>query len=233
MGLKKHCQFFCWLTLACALAGLRAETSPVAQSGLEALVARDDNAGFAFPKLIKAISGYHVIPWDGEQAAALQRAAEATLLSAQERPVKSGRVNEVGLAVEKRLQAALEAEGFVVDIPRTQSGRRQSAGYPDLVARKDGEIFYVEVKCFSKKTENSTQRSFYLSATDDPKVREAAIHLLFGFQVSEFAEDCYRIDSFEVLDLAGLVCELKLEFNASNRDLYNGDLTILKSSDDS
>ncbi|WP_309386792.1 hypothetical protein [Cerasicoccus frondis] len=184
---------------------------------------------YPLPVLIEQISGYQVIPWNGQLQDLLRDAAESVRAAAQAQPVTSGRINEVGLRVEQLLRTALEAEGFNVDTPRTQSGRRQSAGYPDLVARKDGQTFYVEVKCFSEGTTNSTQRTFYLSPSDDPKIREDAHHLLFGFQVKEVAEGQYSVESYEVLDLFGLECAMKVEFNASNRDLYNGELTILKS----
>src|SRR5690606_2209187 len=105
---------------------------------------------------------------------------------------------------------------------------RQSAGYPDLAARKDGRTFYIEVKSFSAKTEDSTQRSFYLSPSDDPKITEDAHHLLFGVEMEALPGDQYRIARVELLDLSKLQCELKIEFNASNRDLYNGELTILQ-----
>lgn len=165
------------------------------------------------------------MPWQGEERDALQASASALIVA---EPISAGRVNEVGFTVEKLLREALAEQGFTVDTPETQSGRRQSAGYPDMAARKDGRTFYIEVKSFSAKTADSTQRSFYLSPSDDPKITEDAHHLLFGVEMEALPNDEYRIARVELLDLTKLQCELKIEFNASNRDLYDGELTILQ-----
>jgi len=178
--------------------------------------------------IVEAMSGCRVVPWEGQSGEALIEAAEVVESGTQGTPIVSGRVNEAGLVIEGRLEQALAQAGFTVDTPRTQSGRRQSAGYPDLVARRDGQTFYLEVKCFSAKTRNSTQRSFYLSATDDPKVTEDAIHLLFGFELEALPQDQYRVSRYELVDLSSLTCEVKIEYNASNRDLYGGGLKSVK-----
>ncbi|WP_269540571.1 hypothetical protein [Cerasicoccus fimbriatus] len=220
-----------WLCLLAAPVFSHAESGASETAQLPAMIATQNDHAYPMTELIPMISGYQVVPWSGQQLAALRSAAEGVLRHSQANPIQSGRVNEVGNQVEDLLGERLVAEGFTVDTPRTQSGRRQSAGYPDLVARKDGETFYIEVKCYSAKTENSTQRSFYLSPSEDPKIREDAIHLLFGFEMKEIAENQYQLDQFHVLDLAELACQVKIEFNASNRDLYGGELTIFQSAE--
>lgn len=204
----------------CVLALAHGLAAQAVAPDLAALTATESGVKYPLPAIVEAISGHQVAPWRGQEQEALRAAGSALVEQTQTSPIVSGRVNEAGLAVENLLEKSLAAQGFSVDTPRTQSGRRQSAGYPDLVARKGGETFYLEVKAFSAATRHSSQRSFYLSPSDDPKITEEAIHLLYGFELEALPEDEYRVTGFELVDLSTLECEVKIEFNASNRDLY-------------
>lgn len=193
---------------------------PADTGELASLATGPEVAEYPFSAIIESIAGYQVLRWEGQAREALVSAGESLIAQTKASPIVSGRINEAGFAVEDLLEEALAARGLIVDTPRTQSGRRQSAGYPDLAARKDGRTFYLEVKCFSASTRHSTQRSFYLSPSDDPKVTEDAHHLLFGFELESLPEDRYRVVAVELVDLSDLTCSVKIEFNASNRDLY-------------
>jgi hypothetical protein len=172
------------------------------------------------PIVIEALSGRSVVPWDGEQREALERAAAAVLKEINRGGITSGRINEAGNVAEKHVLAALRAEGFSTDRPVAPSGRVRTAGYPDLLATLGDDHFYVEVKIFSASTEDSTQRSFYLSPSADFKVTRDAHHLLIAIELVPVAKGLYRTKTVRWLDLSRLHCDLKYEFNASNRDMY-------------
>lgn len=175
--------------------------------------------------LVEAWTGHEVLPWEDQFRAELQAAVEATLRQLHAHPLDAPRANEAGLRVEDVLLEHLEAAGFTAGVPQTQSGITRHVGYPDLVARRDGLTFYLEVKVYSAHTAHSTQRSFYLSPSTDPKVIEPAHHLLVGFLVERLPSAVpghkrFRTLEAKLLDLSELRCGIKYEFNASNRDLY-------------
>jgi hypothetical protein len=177
--------------------------------------------------VIERLYGQPVLDFQDESGEYLEAAAVAAMEAINAEGVTAGRVNEVGNAVEAYVIAALNEAGFVADRPQTVSGRHRSAGYPDVVARRGGETFYIEVKTYHPRNVDTTQRSFYLSPSDDPKVTEPAFHLLLGFAMEPEGEDRYFARGVRLLDIADLPLELKLEFNASNRDLY-GEETALQ-----
>ncbi|MFP4283118.1 MAG: hypothetical protein ACLFU2_10885 [Opitutales bacterium] len=178
-------------------------------------------------EVIPALFGAEAVvqPYRGEQRPALAAAAHHALETIRAKGVTAGRPNEVGHAVEELLLEALRAAGFTVDRPLARSGRRRAAGYPDLEMTREGDRFYVEVKTYHPRTENSTQRTFYLSPSGDPKVTQPAIHLLFAFAMLPDVDEPgrYRAESMRVLDLHDLEVQLKFEYNAGNDDLYGAE----------
>ncbi len=182
------------------------------------------------PLIIEALSDCRVIPWRGEAREVLESAARQIPRLIEDAGIETARMNEAGNRVEAVVVEALRGLGAVVARPRTASGRMRSAGYPDLEADIDGRAFYIEVKTFSAATVDSSQRSFYLSPSTDFKVTHDAIHLLVAVELSPGPEGSYRAKNVRWLDLSGLRCDLKYEFNASNRDLYrdSSELVILE-----
>lgn len=109
--------------------------------------------------------------------------------------------------------------GLVAAAPKTKDGKGKSTGYPDVrIEAKEGAI-YLEVKTYAAKNHKTTQRSFYLSPSESPKVIESAFHLLVGFEI-ERNGNLYIPVAFEIVDLYGLDCDMKAEFNSDNRRLY-------------
>jgi len=173
------------------------------------------------PLIIDALTGREVLPWAGEDSARLASVATDVLARINAEEIEAGRVNEAGNIVERYVLAALTENGFKAGRPAGPSGRARAAGYPDLEAIHEGRNYYVEVKSFSPSTISSTQRTFYLSPSTDFKVTRDAFHLLIAVELFEVRPDHYRAQSVRWLDLSRLHCDLKHEFNASNRDLYD------------
>ncbi len=171
-------------------------------------------------ELIVEHYGLKVIPWAGEGSEMMRSALQAMSIRFHRSAPEVDRMNEVGLQIEQMLMEALDAQGAQVQRPRTRSGRGQSSGYPDLWMQWQGQSFYVEVKTFSSHTLRSSQRTFYFSVSEDPKVTESAIHLLAGFEIEKRDDSHHRIVAYHLVDLRELPCKVKVEYNASNRELY-------------
>ncbi len=174
----------------------------------------------SLPDLIRIISGNEVLDWDGQSLNELRGVARSVLAHAKAAPIQANRINEAGNAVEVLVLEALATHGFETGRPRPPSGRRKTAGYPDIFASSADAYFFIEIKTYSPKTQDSSQRTFYISPSDDFKVARDGYHLLLAFSTIEIGDELYGLTGFKLLDLYGLECRLKMEFNASNRDLY-------------
>lgn len=172
-------------------------------------------------EIIPVLYGEDVLPYSGEDKEALKIALTRALAAINAKGIEARRVNEVGNAVESYVVDALEAAGFAADRPRARSGRQRSVGYPDIEASREGHAFYFEIKTYHPRTEESTQRTFYLSPSTDPKVTHAAFHLAVAFAMEPDGDQHYYAKSVKLVDLHDLPVKLKIEYNASNRDLYN------------
>ena len=181
-----------------------------------------------FPTVVRALTGHRLLPFDvegdAERLARIRRALARAVRLAIAEGLRARRPNEAGNAIEQYVERGLREEGFEADAPRTQSGRRQAAGYPDLEVRdRDGALLYLEVKTYSRRTANTTQRSFYFSPSANPKVLADAAHLLVGFELTQEREgnvSLFRPVAWQLVDLSSLRVTLKYEFNASNRRIY-------------
>lgn len=170
---------------------------------------------------IPALTGYRVLDWDDEHRDLIAAATREAANRVNAAEVTATRINEVGLAMEEFVIAALNEAGFVADIPTTQAGHRRSVGYPDIQADLGDTRFYIEMKVHGPRTEDSSQRSFYLSDSDDPKITRDAFHLLIAFESVKGPSGYYTVEEIKILDLHTLNLNIKNEFNASNRDLYD------------
>lgn len=154
-------------------------------------------------------------------------AARDACKTVQASPIQRPRPNEVGNDMEPHVIAALNARGVSAAAPRTRNGMGKSTGYPDIRIQTGDLPIYLEVKTYAAANHSTTQRSFYLSPTDDPKVYEDGYHLLVGFEI-EREGDLYAPVAFEVVDLFGLECDMKSEFNSDNRRLYAPDRLLAR-----
>ena len=178
-----------------------------------------------FQTVIQELYGKEVLKFDHKNESnqrvldKLDRAMISVLHEIQENPIVRPRPNEVGNDMEEPVIAALNKVNLQARAPEAKSGKGKSTGYPDIIANTEiGDIF-LEVKTYNKRNETTTFRSFYLSPSTDPKVHTDACHLLLGFEMENSGNE-YRPVSFKIVDLYGLECSLKSEYNSDNRRLY-------------
>lgn len=192
--------------------------------------------GLPFPLVIKALTGYQVVPSDKDnpQDAELLRSLEEAAVQAAQTAAQQGifarRPNEAGNRMEPFLRDALTAVGLQAHRPKAKSGKYKSAGYPDIqVVDTYLRVFYLDCKTYNVATKGSTMRSFFLSPSDDPKITCDAHHLLVAFELERTpkrdrgVELAFRPVRWQIYTLDKLQVSVKHEFNASNADLYQGD----------
>lgn len=171
-----------------------------------------------FPELIKATTGYEIIPVnislkeDKDLLEALISAAKdlIDLSEKTQRRFRGDRINEVGKRIEQEFAQALRATPLSVKL-------LTAPGYPNIELRDSmGRFTYLESKAVSKGW-GSTLRAFYY--TKGHKIKADAHHLLIGWIVEEESPKYWRITGFKLVDLYNLKVRLKAEFNANYRDL--------------
>jgi hypothetical protein len=191
-----------------------------------------------FPIVIRAMANQQVIPVDRAEAAdrdliqRIEKVAKATAAAVRERPIRRNRPNEVGNDIEPYVMEAAGQNGLRAERPRGRSGRAQQTGYPDILLF-DGtdRPTYLECKIFGEGSALTTMRSFYLSPSENFKVCHDARHLLLAFSVqrapiSGSRDSLYTASGFKLLDLHGLKCDVKYEFNSDNQRLYAADMIL-------
>jgi hypothetical protein len=119
----------------------------------------------------------------------------------------------------------LNQAGLPARTPVTTAGNAQETGYPDVEITGDPPC-YLELKTYSAATVNTTQRSFYYSPSEHPKVTRDALHLLLAFELEKTERNGRTVFlpvHWKLLTLQDLEVDLKFEFNQSNRGLYGRD----------
>lgn len=183
---------------------------------------------YAFSEVIKRTTGQEVIAFDATNTThkalldRLHAAAAAAARDARAARIVTARANEAGNAIEKHVLSALNAAGLKAQRPRTSEGRALAAGYPDVALDSEPPC-YLELKTYSARTANSSQRTFYYSPSQEAKVTRPALHLLLAFEMEPRAEGGITVwlpVRFRVVSLHDLRVQLKVEYNQSNRGLY-------------
>lgn len=188
-----------------------------------------------FKTVIHATTGHRVLDLDTNNAAhaelrtKLMRAAALAGERARKDGLITARPNEAGNHLESFVRAALKEAGLEARIPHTTTDRAQVAGYPDLEIA--GPVpCYLELKSYNAATVNTTQRSFYYSPSETPKVTRDAVHLLLAYELEKVERDGQSLfvpRHWKLITLQDLEVDLKFEFNQSNRGLYgNGKATL-------
>ena len=189
--------------------------------------------GIPFEVVIQALCGAKVerfdLDADNNRAAleAIVNAMRGACRAVQASPIERPRPNEVGNDMEPFVIDALKAQGMDAAAPKTKSGKGKTTGYPDVKIETGNIPIYLEVKTYAAANHTTTQRSFYLSPAEDHKVAEDGYHLLVGFEI-ERNGNLFTPVAFELVDLYGLDCDMKAEFNSDNRRLYEKDRVLAK-----
>ncbi len=187
--------------------------------------------------VIEKLSGKKVIPFDKnnkmdiEVLEVLKNTAGRVLEKVNTKGILRSRANEVGNDIEPFVKEALKYFGYKADTPKTANGKKKSSGYPDIeFIDKFNRINYLECKTYNIKNINTTQRSFFISPSNEFKITQNAHHFGISFEVyvenSIRNKHLYKIKSWKILDLSKLKLDIKYEFNSDNKRMYNKDMII-------
>lgn len=192
--------------------------------------------GIPFPIAIKALSGCEVFTFDSgskDGKRLIQKLSEAAQIGGEEafsQGIFTARPNEAGNKIEPFVLKALNKVGLKARKPLTKSGRKRSAGYPDIqIEDEEGRTIYLDCKTYSAKTKDQSFRTFYFSPSDDPKITKDAFHLVMSFELdieNRKGKRTFVPTSWQIHTLDKLLVQVKHEFNASNRDLYRKDALL-------
>ena len=191
-----------------------------------------------FSEVIRNLAQKDVIPIDmrsNEDLAlidTLNKAAQSVLNETISNPIINKRVNEVGNKIEAYVERAVKEHNCNCFKPRGRQGKKNPNGYPDFELLDQAErVSYLEVKTFSKETKYKTQRTFYLSPSNNFKVTKDARHLLLAFQMVPSPNSDpkmleYRAVEFLLIDVSTLMCDVKNEFQSNNKRMYEDCLVL-------
>jgi hypothetical protein len=145
--------------------------------------------------------------------------------------IQRKRPNEVGNDIEPFIKDALNSFGYTSRTPSTITGHQKTMGYPDIEFIDDfNRTNYLECKTYNIETINTTQRSFYLSPSEDFKITKDAHHFIVSFEVYEESQignqNLYKCRGWKILSAEKLLVDVKYEFNSDNARLYQKDLIL-------
>jgi antitoxin component of RelBE/YafQ-DinJ toxin-antitoxin module len=188
--------------------------------------------GIPLNLVIESISNCKVIPFDRNDAKnqkmleVLKKAAENAGNDVNRNGIKRSRPNEVGNDIELFVQQALEKLGYKAYKPSTKSGKTKSTGYPDLEFIDEFErISYLECKTYNIDNIATTQRSFYLSPSEEFKITKDAFHFILSYEVVE-EDNVYKTKAWKLLSIDKLDLDVKYEFNSDNKRMYSPSLIL-------
>ena len=194
--------------------------------------------GISFPVAIKALTGFKVLnfePMDEKNNKLLNQLSKAAQLAGKkafEEGIITARPNEAGNRIEPFVIEALNYAGLKAYKPFAKSGKRKTAGYPDIQIEDEfNRTIYLDCKTYNTRTKKQTFRTFYFSPSKDPKITRDAFHLLMSFEldIAERKERRAFIPiSWQIYTLDKLLIQVKHEFNASNKALYTEEALIAK-----
>lgn len=181
-----------------------------------------------FPKIVKASSGFDVIPINQQDLAdkklidTLQTVLKSHLSTVKKTHgrMAGARPNEIGSRIEAGLVHEMKSSGLRV----RQLGH---TGYPDIETIDESDrLTYLEAKTTSS-IEPSGMRYFYYSG--GRKIKGNARHLLLNMEIVKEpgVAGIWQLKKYSLSDLVRLSVNLKAEFNASQRTLLDKGMQIL------
>jgi len=181
-----------------------------------------------FNLVIEVLSGHRVIFFDEnnpehkEVLQVLEEVGEIAGRNIKNTGIKRARPNEVGNDIEEFVKDAFKEKGISAETPTTRSGRKKSTGYPDIVFYYKNKPYYLECKTYNRKNINTTQRTFYLSPSEEFKVVHDTLHFMISFEIYKDTDGLFKTNHFKILSIEDLSLDVKHEFNSDNRRLYSG-----------
>lgn len=193
--------------------------------------------GIPLNLVIQSISGYSIIPFNPNDKRDLsvlnnlKKVAEITGKKINKKGILRPRPNEVGNDIEMFVKESLNEIGYKADTPLTKNGKKKSTGYPDIEFIDEFQrVNYLECKTFNIENITTTQRSFYLSPSDDFKITKDAHHFAISFEIyverRKQRNNIYKCKSWKILTLENLEVDVKYEFNSDNARLYSKEMIL-------
>ena len=121
--------------------------------------------------------------------------------------------------------------GYPAQTPKTTTGKSKATGYPDIEFIDEfGRANYLECKTYNIENISTTQRSFYLSPSEEFKITKDAHHLIVSFEIfvagTSGRNNIFNCKSWKIISIENLLVDVKYEFNSDNRRLYSEDLIL-------
>lgn len=193
--------------------------------------------GISLNVVIEGLSGCKIIPFDKKNKndikllEILKKVAIKAGSEVNKDGIKRSRPNEVGNDIEPYVKDALNKFDMKASTPMTINGKHKSTGYPDIeFIDGNGRINYIECKTFNIDNIESTQRSFYLSPSEDFKITKNAHHFVISYEIyvagRSGSNNVYKCRSWKLVTLENLECDVKYEFNSDNKRLYASKLIL-------
>lgn len=190
-----------------------------------------------FGLVIEGLSGHKIIPFNKNNKndiallEVLKNVAKTTCTEVNKKGILRPRPNEVGNDIEIFVRKILNKVGLKASIPKTESGKSKTTGYPDIeFIDLSGKINYLECKTYNLKNISTTQRSFYLSPSEEFKVTKDTHHFVISFEiyVSKNVRNnkVFECSGWKILSIEKLDVDVKYEFNADNARLYSKELIL-------
>lgn len=191
-----------------------------------------------FNLVIEAITGRKVLSFDfrnKDHINVLELLKKSAIKAGKEinkKGVLRPRPNEVGNDIENYVKEELRRLNLKADTPESLSGNKKSTGYPDMIFWYNELPYYLECKTYNIKNIETTQRSFYLSPSDEFKVKYDAPHFVLSYEIYIAGEKdnnhIYKCSHYKILSIESLSLDIKYEFNSDNKRMYSGnDGTII------
>jgi hypothetical protein len=194
--------------------------------------------GIPFEIVIRSICGKRVQkidPTDEAHMSVVDQISQMVIIAGENAGkvrIVRPRPNEVGNDMEAYVLAAAAQLGIEAASPKTAAGAGKATGYPDIRITTSIGTVYLEVKTYARENHETTQRSFYLSPAEDPKVSDDGYHLLVGYEMVDLGVNgtrdsrnrdlrAYSPTAVTLVDLFGLNGDMKFEYNSDNRRLYS------------
>lgn len=200
-----------------------------------------DYVDIPFPLVINSITKKKIIPINDKNKVDKEiiEVVKASISKALKKMNSSNsptnnlsRINEASRFFENFFVSDLnKLKNFECSFPLNAKGKAQRSGYPDILLKHlpSGKITYLDPKLYEKNSKKSSYRTFYYEPKfETNKVLYDAHHLIIGIG-HDGNSGKWKFVEWSLLDLTKLKIKLKLEFQASNKQMYNSNLIIYSS----